>query len=156
MVDAEKIKELIQEFFARADMADFEMKTGEIAQTSKGLQVIHIGVVTDNASLFIGEGGRNISAFEQLLRLMLSKKIGEDLVLRLDINNYRSLRDESLRELARRAARRARIYKKDIMLDPMSAAERRVIHSELSAHPDMKTESAGEGFERRVVIKYIP
>ncbi|MFH1990523.1 MAG: R3H domain-containing nucleic acid-binding protein, partial [Patescibacteria group bacterium] len=68
---------------------------------------------------------------------------------------YRSLKDDSLRELAKKAARRARFYKQPVTLEAMTAYNRRIIHAELAAHPDIKTESTGEGLQRRVVIKFI-
>ncbi|MBU2082380.1 hypothetical protein KKH14_03095, partial [Patescibacteria group bacterium] len=87
--------------------------------------------------------------------LLIKKQLGETLFLRLDINNYRSSKDESLRELAKKAARRARFYKQPVTLEAMTAYNRRIIHAELAAHPDIKTESTGEGLQRRVVVKYV-
>ena len=52
-------------------------------------------------------------------------------------------------------AERARYFKSNIEVDPMSAFERRIIHEFLSDATDLKTESMGEGPQRRVVIKYI-
>ena len=86
---------------------------------------------------------------------MIKKQIAQAPLLRLDINNYRSSKDEALRELAKKAARRARFYKQPVALEAMSAYNRRIIHTELAVHPDIKTESAGEGVQRRVVVKYI-
>ena len=55
----------------------------------------------------------------------------------------------------KKAARRARFYKQPVTLEAMSAYDRRIIHTELAAHPDIKTESTGEGLQRRVVVKFI-
>ena len=146
-----KIKNVINNFFAKTRIADFEVKV--IDENSD--RSINVLVLAREASLFIGEDGKNIGAFEAVLRLILKKQLGEVPLLRLDINNYRSLKSEALKELAKKAARRARFYKQPVVLEAMSAYNRRIIHTELAAHPDIKTESTGEGTQRRVVVKYI-
>lgn len=158
MVDAEKIKEIIGEFFVKSGMENVEVRISPLAGDvgNPKYSAFDANVTTTDASLYIGEKGGNIEAFEQVIRAVLRKKFGEFIVIHLDINNYRGLREEGLREMAKNAAHRSRIYKKDIMLEPMTASDRRVVHSELSAHPDIKTESVGEEPRRRIVIKYIP
>jgi len=146
-----KIENVINDFFNKAGIVDFKIKT--IETTASGS--IDVSLFVQDASLYIGEGGKNIGAFESILRLLIKKQLGEALFLRLDINNYRSLKDESLRELAKKAARRARFYKQPVTLEAMTAYNRRIIHTELAAHPDIKTESTGEGLQRRVVVKYV-
>lgn len=146
-----KIKNIINDFFAKTRITDFEIKIIE----ANGDRSIDALVLVKEAGLCIGEGGKNIGAFETLLRLIIKKQLDEAPLLYLDINNFRSLKDESLRELAKKAARRARFYKQPVALEAMSAYDRRIIHTELAIHPDIKTESTGEGKQRRVVVKYI-
>ena len=146
-----KIKNIIDDFFVKTRITDFEIRAIE-ANSDRS---INVSVLVKEASLCIGEGGKNIGALETLLRLIVKKRLNEAPLLHLDINNYRSLKDESLRELAKKAARRARFYKQPVALEAMSAYDRRIIHTELATHPDIKTESTGEGRQRRVVVKYI-
>lgn len=73
----------------------------------------------------------------------------------IDINNYLLERQELILELARAAARKVAATKEEIVLPPMNAYERRIIHTELAGRPDLKTESSGEGKERYVVVKPI-
>ena len=146
-----KIKNVINDFFKKTGIVNFEIKTIEVAVNGS----IDVSLSIQDASLYIGEGGKNIGAFEIALRLLVQKQLEEMCFLRLDINNYRSLKDESLRELAKKAARLARFYKQPVTLEAMSAYNRRIIHTELAAHPDIKTESVGEGVQRRVVVKYV-
>jgi spoIIIJ-associated protein len=63
------------------------------------------------------------------------------------------MKNEGLRELARKAAREAVLKKKPVELPAMNAYERRVVHSELALRPDVMTESSGEEPNRRVVVK---
>lgn len=147
----EKIKNIVNDFFGKSGISDFEIKIIETNESSP----INIDLSTDEAGFFIGEKGHNIGAFEEILRLMIRKQLGEVPIFHLDINNYRSLREGTLRDLAKKAAHRARFYKKEVVLEAMSAYDRRIIHTELAIHPDIKTESTGEGIRRHVVIKYV-
>lgn len=147
----EKIKKIACDFFSKTGTVNFEIKVTE----TPGDESLNIGLLTDDAGFYIGEKGRNIGAFETALRIIMKKNFGEIPNFHLDINNYRGLKEGSLKELAKKAAHRARFYKKDVALESMSAYDRRIIHTELAVHPDIKTESIGEGKERRVVVKYI-
>ena len=146
-----KIENIINDFFTKAGITGFETKIIESADDHS----INALILVKEANAYIGEGGRNIGAFEAVLRMIIRKQFGETPRFHLDINNYRSLKDETLRELAKKAARRARFYKQPVTLEAMSAYDRRIIHAELATHPDVKTESAGEDQQRRVVVKYI-
>jgi spoIIIJ-associated protein len=73
----------------------------------------------------------------------------------LDINNYRHEREGLIAELARAAAKKAATTKQEVSLPAMNSYERRIVHVELAVHPDVKTESMGEGKERYIVIKPI-
>jgi len=146
-----QIKDIVSDFFTHAKITRCEVRRVERI----GSEHLNVAIFAEDASACIGEGGQNIAAFEALLRLMIKKQIAQAPLLRLDINNYRSSKDEALRELAKKAARRARFYKQPVALEAMSAYNRRIIHTELAAHPDIKTESAGFGSQRRVVVKYI-
>ena len=147
----DEVKNIVNEFWKRAGILDFEIKAVEAATDGS----LNIGIFIRDASLYIGEEGRNIKDFETILRLVIKKQIGDISTIHLDINNYREFKNEALRELAKKAARRARFYKQPVALEAMSAYERRIIHTELAVHPDIKTESTGEGNNRRVVVKYI-
>ncbi len=73
----------------------------------------------------------------------------------IDVNNYRRKREGLIVELAKAAARKVLAEKKEISLPAMNAYERRLIHLELAGHPDVKTESVGEGRSRYIVVKII-
>lgn len=146
-----EIKNIINEFWRRAGITDFEVKIAETAADGS----LSIGIFIGDTNLLIGEGGRNIKAFEIVLGLIIKKQLENIYAVHLDINNYREFKNEALRELAKKAARRARFYKQPVTLEAMTAYDRRIIHFELTAHPDIKTESIGEGSNRRVVVKYI-
>jgi len=73
----------------------------------------------------------------------------------VDINGFQKKHIENIRAVAHMMSERARYFKSNIEVDPMSAFERRIVHEFLSEATDLKTESVGTGNSRRVVIKYI-
>ena len=95
-----------------------------------------------------------VTNLDYLVRL-IADKIGGERTAFVDINNYRRERENLILELARAAARKAAATKEEIPLPAMNAYERRLIHLELSTHPDIKTESIGEGKERYIVVRPI-
>jgi spoIIIJ-associated protein len=94
-----------------------------------------------------------VEAVNHILQMVAKKNQSEAIFL--DINNYRHDRENLIAELARAAAKKASSTKTEVVLPPMNSYERRLVHVELAIHPDVKTESAGEGKERYVVIKPI-
>jgi len=94
-----------------------------------------------------------ISSFNQILKL-IAKKYNEGPIV-VDVNNYFQEREKLVIALAKAGAKKAALTKNDVILPPMNAFERHLIHEELSVRPDLKTESVGEGQSRRVVVKFI-
>lgn len=83
---------------------------------------------------------------------MIAKK-NEAKPIFLDVNNYRHEREGLIAELARAAAKKVIATKQEVSLPAMNSYERRIVHVELAIHPDVTTESLGEGKERYIVIK---
>ena len=94
-----------------------------------------------------------VDAVNHLLQMVAKKNQVEAIFL--DVNNYRHDRERLIAELARAAAKKASSTKTEVSLPAMNSYERRLVHMELAVHPEVKTESAGEGKERYVVIKPI-
>ena len=94
-----------------------------------------------------------VDAVNHILQMVAKKNQVEAIFL--DVNNYRHDRERLIAELARAAAKKVAITKTEVSLPAMNSYERRLVHMELAVHPEVKTESAGEGKERYVVIKPI-
>jgi len=94
-----------------------------------------------------------VDAVNHILQMVAKKNQVEAIFL--DVNNYRHDRERLIAELARAAAKKVSATKTEVSLPPMNSYERRLVHVELAVHPEVKTESAGEGKERYVVIKPI-
>ena len=94
-----------------------------------------------------------LSAFDHLFNLILHRENTPAHIV--DLNYYRRERERLITELARAAAKKAMMTKSEISLPPMNAYERRLIHMEITTHPELATESTGEGRERHIVIKHL-
>lgn len=109
-----------------------------------------------DAGRLIGKGGRTLAALEQITNAVINRSEGPPVRVNIDVGGYKRRRDERLRDTAEKAADQVRTGGEAVELDPMSAAERRVVHMAIADMPDVVTESAGEGRDRRVVLKPAP
>src|SRR3989338_8090213 len=126
--------------------------TAEITNEVPGEPVI-FNLKTEDSGMLIGSHGQSLGALQYIARLLAYKKLNESLSFIVDVEGYKKSREEFLRELARQAADRVRDTKESLLLKPMAAYERRVVHAEISNFPDITTESVGEEPERRILIK---
>ena len=110
----------------------------------------------EDAGMLIGHHGETLDALQYLSNLACAKKNinGERLHdhVTVDIEGYRAKREETLRALARRMAAKALKNKRNVMLEPMNAYERRIIHSEVQGIAGVSTNSIGSDNNRKVVI----
>ena len=115
-----------------------------------------IAIVGEDASALIGHHGDTLDALQYLANLASARKNihGERDKSRvtLDIEGYRKKREETLRALARRMAQKAIRNRRSVMLEPMSAYERRIIHSEIQTIEGVSTNSIGSDNNRKIVI----
>ncbi|MBI1974782.1 MAG: hypothetical protein HYS57_00290 [Parcubacteria group bacterium] len=145
----DELKQFLAELFR---IAGFDVEEIKVEETIEG---VRLNVLMPDAGLAIGENGAFLMAWEQVLRVYAPRLVAKPTHVTLDINNYRFQREETLREMAKKAARKAVLSKKSVELPAMTSYERRVVHMELALRPDVTTESEGEGPERKVVVKPI-
>lgn len=103
----------------------------------------------------IGRENEKFDAFSHIVKRMVAKKHGEEVRITVDINGIRAQNDEHIKNKATMLAERARSFKIDVEMDPMTSYERMIVHSHLEGKPNIKTESIGEGRERRLVIRFV-
>lgn len=119
---------------------------------------LRVRVDIDEAGMLIGKGGENLRAFQHLLLLVISRKVGRNFApgdFVLDVNNYRQERDNYLVALAKNTAHEVRENKRLKELQPMPASERRLIHITLAEEKGVTSESIGERDDRKIIIKPI-
>jgi spoIIIJ-associated protein len=100
----------------------------------------------------IGRRGETLEDLQYLTRLLVAKELGRYINLVIDVEGYKSHREQMLQQLAQRMAERVTTSHKPASLEPMPANERRIIHLTLRDHPHIRTESVGSGENRKVTI----
>jgi spoIIIJ-associated protein len=111
-----------------------------------------IDLAGEDSGLLIGRKGQTLQALQFLVNLIVRKQFDGVRVV-LDVENYRQRREASLREMATKIAERVAQTNRSITLEPMPPADRRIIHTTLTDHPSVATESTGEGEGRKVTIR---
>jgi Predicted RNA-binding protein len=102
--------------------------------------------------MLIGRRGQTLDALQYLVNIVANRYSDSHLRIVLDAEDFRERRRRTLEELSERLAGRVIRTKKEVVLEPMSSHERKVIHSQLQNHPRVKTYSKGDEPNRRVVI----
>jgi len=167
-MDKNEIQKLIRELIEKTTV-----KLKEISITEDGPKNMWVSVEVSEPHFFISRNGEGLHALNHLIHRIIEAKmpktpmtvfgdspktvIGEQhgLGILVDINGFQKKHIENVRAVAHMMSERARYFKSNIEVDPMSAFERRIVHEFLSNATDVKTESIGTGHARRVVIKYI-
>ncbi len=106
----------------------------------------------DDSGLLIGRRGETLQSIQFLVNLMVRRRLKNQVFLVIDVEGYRERRHRALSSLALQTAERVARSGHPITLHPMPASERRVIHITLADHPQVTTESSGEGEGRKVTI----
>jgi spoIIIJ-associated protein len=106
----------------------------------------------EDSGLLIGRRGQTLQSLQFLVNLIVRKKFGQEVRVALDVEHYRQRREASLRDMATKVASRVVQSGRSIPLEPMSPADRRIIHTTLADDPGVSTESTGEGDNRKVTI----
>ena len=106
----------------------------------------------EDSGLLIGRRGQTLAALQFLVNMIVRRKVGEDVRVMLDVERYRQRRETSLKDMASKVASRVVQSSRSITLEPMTAADRRIIHTTLTDYPGVSTESTGMGDDRKVTI----
>ncbi len=129
-----------------------------------------LAINADDGRQLIGMHGDTVHALDHLVKKVVEKKLFgggtenategsaeprlNETHFMVDVNEYRTKQIKDLQTKALMMAERARSFQYDVELSPMSAYERLIVHTTLADAPNVKTESQGEGRNRRVVIRY--
>jgi len=113
---------------------------------------ICVDIHGDDLSALIGHHAETLIAFQHVASLIVGKAIQQWVQLTVDVEGYRSRRENQLKQLANRMADQVIKTGRKATLEPMPASERRLIHIALRSHPSVTTESIGEDPRRKIVI----
>lgn len=113
---------------------------------------ISLNIEGEDLGILIGRRGQTLSCLQYITRLIVGHRKRNWLPVVLDVEGYKQRRYEALQAFARQMAEQVKTKRMSFTLEPMPAYERRIIHLTLVDHPDVVTESIGQGEARRVVI----
>lgn len=151
------VAEVLQEILAQYGFSGAVVEETVSAKNSFPSKTYIVRVAEEDSRFLIGQFGNNLLALQHVARMIVGKKFPElaEEVFFVDINDYRKKKDQSIIDLARTASREAEKSGEPVLLRPMSAYERRLVHMELSKETKVITESVGEGDERRIAVKPV-
>jgi spoIIIJ-associated protein len=115
-------------------------------------QIIKVNMQGDDLGVLIGRRGETLDALQYLINLAVNKDLEKRYKIILDVEDYRRRREDTLHSLATKLADKAKRRGKSIVLEPMNAHERRIIHTALQTRDDIYTFSEGEEPYRKIVI----
>jgi spoIIIJ-associated protein len=143
-VAKEVLETLISLMNITAEVTVLQANTSELPVT--------LNIEGEDLGVLIGRRGQALASLQYVVRLIVAEKLKVWVPINIDIAGYKKRRYESLQDLALRLAEQVKRSRRLIMLEPMPADERRIIHLALTDHPDVTTQSMGEGDMRKVAI----
>ena len=146
------VQDTVQELIRLMDLeAEVRARWGP-ADPEARTQPLLVDVEGEDLGILIGRRGETLAALQYLTRLIVAKELQQQVAVVIDIEGYRARREQELQRLALKIADQAVELERTMELEPMPANERRVIHLALRDHPAVRTESVGEGVDRKVTI----
>ena len=114
---------------------------------------LYINLIGPDMGILIGKRGQTLDSLQYLCSLVVNKNHGDEyLRVKLDTEDYRKRREQTLRSLAKNIAYKVKKNRKSVHLEPMNPYERRIIHAALQSDSQVSTKSEGEDPFRHVVI----
>jgi spoIIIJ-associated protein len=121
-------------------------------EITMGTETSKLNVKGMDLGILIGRRGEKLASLQHLVNLIVAKREGQWHRIAVDVENYRGRREEQLRDVAERAAKRVAQSGKIIQLEPMPAVERRIVHMALVENAKVRTQSVGVEPNRRIVV----
>lgn len=148
-MDRASIRSFVEELLAALGA------TVEAIEVSDGSRIV-VSVTTPDKNLLIGEKGETLRALNHLARRLAETRFKEqEAAFTIDVGGFLESQLDTIRANARMLAQRARLFKHEVEMPPMSSYERLVVHELFAEDPEIKTQSAGEGKFRHIVLKYV-
>lgn len=113
---------------------------------------LYVDMKGDHMGILIGKRGQTLDALQYLANRVANKHQAGYVRVKLDTENYRARREETLKHLAKNIAHKVKRNRRPVVLEPMNPYERRIIHSALQSDPYVTTHSEGEDPYRKVVV----
>lgn len=151
VIAKEIVRELLEQMGVEADVVAVD-NPSTMPLDDEDPPTIFIDVLGHDLGMLIGRRGDHLSQLQYLVNLIANRRLESWTRVVIDVEGYRSRREESLVGLAERIGRQVARSRRPIVLEPMPPNERRIVHLTLRSNPDVATESTGEGNMRRVTV----
>ena len=139
------------EKFLQDTLKTMDMEVEIISSTDED-GALCINMKGDHMGILIGKRGQTLDALQYLANRVANKHQDGYVRVKLDTENYRARREETLKHLAKNIAHKVKRNRRPVALEPMNPYERRIIHSALQSDPYVTTHSEGEEPYRKVVV----
>ena len=156
ITDPEEIRDIEERAFVFLRDVFASMNLGEVQITSKYNTTdgcLEVAFEGEDMGILIGKRGQTLDSLQYLTSLVVNKGKADYIRVKLDTEDYRRRRKETLENLARGIAYKVKKTRKPVVLEPMNPYERRIIHSALQGNKFVETVSEGEEPYRHVVVK---
>lgn len=147
------LEDIVQEFLENLFKV-MEVETVVDIKYNDEDKTMDINLTGPEMGVLIGKRGQTLDALQKIAQSVVNKHSEEFIRVKLDTENYRARRKDTLENLAKNIAYKVKRTKKSVVLEPMNPYERRIIHSALQNDKYVNTKSEGEEPFRRVVIYY--
>lgn len=124
-----------------------------VAEEKEAAPAVALNIKGDDLGILIGRRGQTLAALQYIVRLLVGQQVKTWVPIVIDVEGYKQRRYQALESFARQMAERVKTKGAPFTLEPMPAYERRIVHMALANHPDVITESIGQGETRKVVIR---
>jgi spoIIIJ-associated protein len=128
------------------------MELQATVEVALGTETSKLNVRGEDLGILIGRRGEKLASIQHIVNLIVARKEGQHHRIAIDVENYRGRREDQLRDVAERAAKRVAQSGRIIQLEPMPAIERRIVHMALVENPKVRTQSVGVEPNRRIVV----
>lgn len=143
----DKAKDFLRDVFEAMNLTVVvDVKYDELEKT------MDIDLSGDEMGVLIGKRGQTLDSLQYLVSLVVNKDVEDYIRVKVDTENYRKRRKDTLENLAKNIAFKVKRTKRPVSLEPMNPYERRIIHSALQNDPYVTTHSEGDEPCRKVVV----
>ena len=149
--DKKLIKETTEDILKKMGF-DVKIIVSDAILSDNNQNNLTVEIESPDSKFIIGKKGATLMALQHIIKLLVRAKSEKIVNFVIDVNGYRQQHENYIKELANEIAQEVIINGRAATLEPMNGYERRLVHLELEKNSDVKTESIGEGENRKVVV----
>ncbi len=145
------IKETTQEMLDKMGFDAKVIVTTSLSENNNKKNMI-VEIDSPDSKFIIGKQGATLMALQHILKQLVRSKTDDYISFSVDVNGYKRQQEDYIRDMAQDVAREVVLNGRASTLEPMNSYERRLVHLELEKNSKVKTESIGEGEDRKIII----